>query len=152
MKYKLIDKKTGQVIEPGTAVSEKMTFLYVTSAPGPGSTGKIYVRDCGMEREFFPTVVGAEILPESTLAYCDRSGIISTTRGYLPEGMLPIARATDPAKLQNVLDATSRLAHDNTTALVPGIPEAGGDTEAYDAYLKYTGWLKERNYEDVEIL
>jgi hypothetical protein len=71
------------------------------------------------------------------LAYCDRSGVIGYTAGKLPAGRLPIARG-EKQKLDEAIGGLCRLAYDNKTMLVPGIPEAQDDDEALEALATFT--------------
>ena len=54
----------------------------------------------------------------------------------LPTGALPIANAS-MRKLKPIISATSRLAYDGKTRLVPGVSESGGGDRAVDALLAY---------------
>lgn len=69
-----------------------------------------------------------------THAYCFASGEI----GFgptVPAGALPIVDGPD-ADVHRVIAGTARLAYDNETWLVPGIPEGEGD-EKLDALLAF---------------
>lgn len=75
-------------------------------------------------------------------AYTWRSGRIDFGR-KTPEGALEIV--SGPAKkIKDVISATSRLAYDGVTRLVPGIPEAANDDAALDALLAYQDWIVPR--------
>lgn len=68
-------------------------------------------------------------------AYCYRSGHIDLGRS-VPAGTLPLAKA--PAKkLRDTLDGLARLAYDNRTLIVPGLPEATDDDAALNAVLRF---------------
>lgn len=54
----------------------------------------------------------------------------------LPAGALPICKGP-AARLRQVISATSRLAYDGKTQLVPGLPEAGDGLAAVDALITY---------------
>jgi hypothetical protein len=72
-------------------------------------------------------------------AYCWRSGEIGIGRS-IPEGMLPLARG--PAKvLRGALQARARIAYDNVTLLVPGIPEAPDEAAALAAAQRFSTFL-----------
>lgn len=72
-------------------------------------------------------------------AFCWANGTIEFGR-KITEGALEIARG--PAKpLRKMVGATARLAYDNKTLLVPGIPEAKDQDEACTALLAYLKWL-----------
>ncbi len=69
------------------------------------------------------------------VAFCWASGEIRIG-DKTPKGALPIASGR-PDKLLAAIKSTARLAADNVTALVPGIPEAKDQTEGVDALIKY---------------
>lgn len=78
----------------------------------------------------------------STIAYCYRSGHIEFGNA-LPAGALPLAHGKDKLVRQHI-SVTARLAYDNKTLLVPGIPEAKDDSEARAALVAHLRWLKKR--------
>ena len=74
-------------------------------------------------------------------AYCDRNGIIDFGEA-LPEGRLPILKSKRLRTVKLILSARARHAYDGKTLLVPGIPEAGEDSDAaLDALHKFRAWL-----------
>jgi hypothetical protein len=76
------------------------------------------------------------------IAYCWATGRIDFGR-TLPKGAIEIARG--PANpLRKLVMATSRLAYDNETLLVPGAPEAISEESALDALGLHLRWLKRR--------
>lgn len=75
-------------------------------------------------------------------AYCGADGSIHFGR-TVPEGMCCIAEA--PAKkLRAVISATARLAYDNKTLLVPGVPEAASQQRGMTALIAYCKWIRPR--------
>jgi hypothetical protein len=72
-------------------------------------------------------------------AYCWATGLIGFGE-KLPNGALPIARGKGK-KFKAWVQVKARLAYDNKTYLVPGIPEAEDDREGIDALIKWCGWL-----------
>lgn len=73
-------------------------------------------------------------------AHCFRSGEIEISRKAKIEGAIQIAEA--PADvLRRKVSARSRHAYDGKTLLVPGIPEAETDDEAYDAMMRFKAFL-----------
>ena len=64
--------------------------------------------------------------------HCDRRGVIGISIST-PHGNLTLAANSTRKKLQAAVEALGRLAYDNTTWLVPGIPEADSDEEALHA-------------------
>ncbi|HEY2070683.1 MAG TPA: hypothetical protein VGG48_14090 [Rhizomicrobium sp.] len=77
----------------------------------------------------------------NTIAYVYRSGRIGFTTGKSPEGTLPIARGPK-ARVLAAVSARARLAYDNRTFLVPGIPEANDDEAASAALYKFMDELQ----------
>ncbi len=70
-----------------------------------------------------------------TLAHADRAGVIRFTQSKCPSGCLPIARGDDT--LMERIRAQARLAYDNKTLLVPGVPEAQSELAALDALMAF---------------
>jgi hypothetical protein len=84
-------------------------------------------------------------------AFCDRKGRIEFARGRsIPAGMMSIACGKS-ADVRKLISGTARLAYDNKTYLVPGIPEAKDDTAAYDALVGYCNWLRKRKDSGVTV-
>lgn len=75
-------------------------------------------------------------------AYCWASGVIEFG-AKVPAGAIEIARGKERL-LQKEIGATARLAYDNETLLVPGIPEATDQRAAGDALAVHLRWLKKR--------
>lgn len=76
-------------------------------------------------------------------AYCYASGLISFGP-ILPPGTFKLLVSTDFAsckEMHEFLEPKARLAYDNKTLLVPGIPEAKTRKEKVDAYNKFVEWL-----------
>jgi len=61
-----------------------------------------------------------------SVLHADRAGVLRIDR-RCPDGALPIVIGRR-AKLEGLI-RLARLAYDNTTWLVPGVPEAGNDDE-----------------------
>jgi hypothetical protein len=76
------------------------------------------------------------------IAYCWRSGVIEFGT-KVPEGCIEIARGKESV-VRKAISATARMAHDNKTLLVPGVPEAADDQAAGDALAAHLQWLKKR--------
>ncbi len=69
---------------------------------------------------------------KKTIAYCLRNGVIAFgTR--VPKGALPFLSHTDARLLESFISVHARLAADNKTLLVPGLPEAQTLEERLDA-------------------
>ncbi|KAF0810415.1 hypothetical protein A167_00695 [Alcanivorax sp. S71-1-4] len=76
-------------------------------------------------------------------AYCWRSGRIEIG-DRVPEGANHIASGQEDMVRQQI-QGTARLAYDNKTFLVPGVPEASTEDEAITALCRYVQWLGQRN-------
>ncbi len=76
-------------------------------------------------------------------AYCDRTGTIEFGE-TVPDGRLPIAKHDDRAQLEEKVGVVARLAYDNVTLLVPGIPEADDDESALEALEDMVEQVKKR--------
>ena len=76
-----------------------------------------------------------------TVAYCFRSGVIelAPTMADVPEGAVPIAQGEDKTLRRRVTDK-ARHAYDGETLLVPGIPEAESEKDAYAALRNWRKW------------
>lgn len=76
-------------------------------------------------------------IPE-IFAVCWSNGVIEFVGdGLLPDGALPIIKG-DEQVVRGIIDQFARLGHDNTTLLVPGIPEALTSTEAESALASFS--------------
>lgn len=73
-------------------------------------------------------------------AYCYRSGQLGFTNGLIPDGALPIRLDASEEEITKI-KALSRLAYDNKTLLVPGIPEAENQHDAYEAFTRFVDVL-----------
>ena len=70
------------------------------------------------------------------VCFADRAGVIEFgTR--TPKGCLTIASHGDREALEAAVGPPARLAYDNKTLLVPGIPEADSDDDALEALLAF---------------
>lgn len=86
--------------------------------------------------------------------YCWRTGVVEfgdelphgalELARYVPTSAAPRGRSTQLAIWRAKMQAACRLAYDNKTWLVPGIPEAQSDVEALAAYKKFIDWLDDR--------
>ena len=68
------------------------------------------------------------------IAYSFANGVIEFG-AKVPDGALPLGRARSAAKLKEIVEVNARHAYDGKTLLVPGVPEAKGQG---DAYLNFT--------------
>lgn len=75
-------------------------------------------------------------------AFCWASGEVGFGSS-VPEGAITLAQGRNRIVRQNIM-ATSRMAYDGKTLLVPGIPEAESYDDAEKALAKHIGWLKQR--------
>jgi len=79
------------------------------------------------------------------IAYCNASGVIGFAEGEMPtvpDGALVIA--TGSKSTMGAIRACARLAYDNKTYLVPGVPEAETQSDGIDALMKWRDWMKSR--------
>lgn len=77
--------------------------------------------------------------PNTIRAYCWANGVIEFG-ATVPEGTLEICRG--PAKaVRAKISVAARLAYDNVTLLVPGVPEADTPNQAVDALIGWIDWL-----------
>lgn len=72
----------------------------------------------------------------TTNVYCYASGHIGFCSGSIPAGALPIKFKATKTELKRI-KVMARLAYDNKTLLVPGIPEAPDDGERYEAFKRF---------------
>ncbi len=72
-------------------------------------------------------------------AYCWQNGVIGFG-ARVPEGAICFAKGKG-RKFREFIEVKARLAYDNKTWLVPGIPEAEGDKKL-DALYEWIMWLK----------
>lgn len=75
----------------------------------------------------------------TTLAYCYASGHIEFG-SKCPGGALPLVRGPDQ-EVRDFIAGVARLAYDNETWLVPGVPEAEDQEKAMDALLRFEAWI-----------
>ena len=73
--------------------------------------------------------------------YCYRSGEIGFALHQVPSGAIAIAQAPHGIA-ERAVHGSARLAYDNQTWLVPGIPEARDEEKAYQEMLRYSSNLK----------
>ena len=77
------------------------------------------------------------------VASANRSGVISINMsGKMPKGDLLIAVSCE--KIFDIIKGNCRLAYDNKTLLVPGIPEANNEQDALNALTKFCDRIKSR--------
>lgn len=74
-----------------------------------------------------------------TYAYAYRSGEIGFGRS-VPKNAIPIGKGG--REFTAKVRVRARLAYDNKTWLVPGIPEAANDTEAFAALKKFKEFVR----------
>lgn len=84
-----------------------------------------------------------------TIAYCWATGVIGFAATE-PEGAITIASGPDK-QVRELIAGTCRLAHDNKTWLVPGVPEAADQTAAVDALIAYRNWIRTRATDALKI-
>lgn len=77
-------------------------------------------------------------------AYCLRSGQVRITARKVPDGAMPLVTAKSYQRLRRAVDGVARLAYDNRTRLVPGIPEADDDEAALKAAMRFSQNLLKR--------
>jgi hypothetical protein len=70
------------------------------------------------------------------VAFADRAGVIRFGK-RCPNGALPIGRHHRLATLRSTVSAVARLAYDNETLFVPGVPEAKSDDAALAAVVAF---------------
>ena len=73
-------------------------------------------------------------------AYCWRSGRIEFGQD-VPEGALPLITGEEN-HIRKLVDVRARHAYEQGVLLVPGIPEAANDEEAYKALSRFKAWLQ----------
>jgi hypothetical protein len=84
------------------------------------------------------------------IAYCYRSGHIGFADHVIPEGALPIKAHDDAKKLKEVIHVCARWSYPtirggkDSKPLVPGIPEANNENEAYEALKQFTTEVEKR--------
>lgn len=79
-------------------------------------------------------------------AFCYANGVVRFTspkRQRVPDGALMICKGTRKWLRAN-LEPACRVAYDNKTLLVPGIPEADSQGEALTALIKFRNWVQQR--------
>ncbi|MDO0944630.1 hypothetical protein [Chromohalobacter israelensis] len=75
-------------------------------------------------------------------AYCFATGEIGTGIAT-PAGAIEIATGS-ARDLKTEIEVVARLAYDNETLLVPGVPEAADQQEALDALCQFVDWAGDR--------
>jgi len=83
-------------------------------------------------------------------AFCWATGAIGFAR-KVPRGAIGIARGPRTT-LRNLVEGTARLAYDNKTLLVPGIPEAPNQTRGIVALHEYMKWIAKHDRVGVKVL
>jgi len=74
-----------------------------------------------------------------TFVYCYRSGLVEFGE-LLPKGALLIDKGRGK-KWRKGVEVKCRLSYDGKTYLVPGVPEAETNKDAYSAYKRFCEWL-----------
>lgn len=74
-------------------------------------------------------------------AFCFRNGCIEFGEA-IPKGALCIG--IGGRTFRRTVEANARLAYDNKTLLVPGVPEADNDDEALDAVARFVERVRPR--------
>lgn len=70
-----------------------------------------------------------------TVAYCWRSGQLEFWR-TVPDGAVLVLRGPDRI-VREIVEPVCRLAYDNKTLLVPGVPEAETDEDALASTMEF---------------
>ncbi|WP_175682546.1 host nuclease inhibitor protein [Burkholderia cenocepacia] len=82
-------------------------------------------------------------------AYCWATGLIEFG-DTVPDGAIGIAYGARAA-VDRLMGATARLAHDNKSLLVPGVPEASDEDAKGDALGVWLKWLNSRQHRGVQL-
>ncbi|MBV8242728.1 MAG: hypothetical protein JOY75_18255 [Hyphomicrobiales bacterium] len=82
------------------------------------------------------------------IAFADSAGVIRIGK-RCPKGALPIGRRRHFFSLRGANSAVARLAYDDETLLVPGVPEAETDDEDLNAVVTFTKAVEMRLEEHV---
>ncbi len=82
------------------------------------------------------------------IAFADSVGVIRIGK-RCPKGPRPIDRHRHFFTLHGAVSAVARLAYDNETLLVPGVPEAKTDDEDLNAVVTFTKAVETRLEEHV---
>lgn len=72
--------------------------------------------------------------------YCDAGGILGIGMA-VPHGSLPIGTIDGNESSVKQLQACCRLAYDNVTYLIPGVPEAPNQLKGIEAMIKFRDLL-----------
>ncbi|KAF1009087.1 MAG: hypothetical protein GAK28_00720 [Luteibacter sp.] len=83
------------------------------------------------------------------IAYCYANGVIYFGT-KVPHGAIAIASGPE-LPLREHIAATARLAYDNTTLLVPGVPEAEDQEAKLDALITHLHWLSKRDWPGITV-
>lgn len=75
-------------------------------------------------------------------AYAWRSGLIEFGT-EIPDGAIAIAHGL-PGTVRRIVTGCARVAYDNKTLLVPGVPEARSGNAKVKALTAFTRWLARR--------
>jgi hypothetical protein len=82
------------------------------------------------------------------VALTDSAGVIRVGK-RCPKGALPIGRRRHFFTLHGAVSAVARLAYENETLLVPGVPEAKMDDQDLNAVVTFTKAVEMRLEEHV---
>lgn len=82
-------------------------------------------------------------MAKETIAYCYASGQIEFG-SELPAGAIELARGKEKLVRQYITAIACVSRDDNKTLLVPGIPEAENEKQAFVALAVHLRWLKRR--------
>lgn len=87
-------------------------------------------------------------MKEQFSAYCFASGEIQLSK-LVPGGAVVLATGTK-TELKREIDVVARLAYDNRTHLVPGVPESRSVESAINAVVAFVKWAKSRSCQSCE--
>lgn len=76
-------------------------------------------------------------------AHCDRAGFVTFSNKPDLDGQLCIGAGTGQA-FKDEIGVLCRLAYDNKSLLVPGVPEATNSDEALNAVWRFMDLIKQR--------
>ncbi len=82
------------------------------------------------------------------VAFADRAGVIRMGK-RCPQGALPIGRRRHYFTLHGAVSAVAKLAYDNETLLMPGVPEAKTDDEDPNVVVAFAKAVETRLEEHV---
>jgi hypothetical protein len=75
------------------------------------------------------------------IAYCDRTGVIRFAEddNKTPDGVIVFASG-EKEELEEAVNAKARHGYSAGVLLVPGVPEASNENEAFDAFMRWRKW------------